>query len=126
MNRRSFLNLLGMTGVSAALPTVAGVFDPVIQKVSDTVIAPPYNDEIASGWQRFPGGILIQWGTAVGGRAVFPMAFEQCFSVQAITEDELPVLSHHSLTDAKLSNDGRVCWLAIGFHHEPHLKTFGV
>lgn len=38
----------------------------------------------ANGWQRFPGGVIVQWGNNAAGVVTFPIAFPtSCRSVVA-------------------------------------------
>jgi len=38
----------------------------------------------ANGWQRFPGGVIVQWGNNTAGTVTFPIAFPTaCRSVAA-------------------------------------------
>lgn len=49
-----------------------------------------------SGWQRLPGGLIIQWGTAISGQAgdvktnPFPIAFTDLASIQIVATYDNP------------------------------------
>ena len=77
-----------------------------------------------SGWQRLPGGLILQWGTMSGSSVTitFPIAFTTaCFSVVATGQDtptvtRIAAVSSITTTSflLSLSASGNAFWMAIG------------
>lgn len=80
----------------------------------------------ATGYQRLPGGLILQWGTGVAGTTAFPVAFPTaCLNVVAVDESSASNTGIHNVgtdtyttTNFGLRNSGGggfiSHWLAIG------------
>lgn len=69
----------------------------------------------ANGYQKLPGGLIIQWGalntTATNGTVTFPTAFPNaCFSV--VAHDYATTVSDNSIVRFNLPTNTQVSWLA--------------
>jgi len=71
----------------------------------------------ANGYQKFPGGLTIQWGISSVGSVTFPIAFSTaCYAVTATNNDGTvqPVnVTNFSTSGFTLSGDA-ASWIAIG------------
>ncbi len=70
----------------------------------------------SNGYQRFPSGLLLQWGSVTsGGNVVFPISFTTCFSVVIGADTGNQANDRvNSITATGFRISGEGCWLAIG------------
>ena len=126
-----------LSGNTAASTTVSGIVElatnaealagtDTTRAVTSAGLA-SNNDYSASGYQEFPGGLIIQWGTGTGGTTVtFPTAFPTaCHSVVFVASSTARIPAAKSKTTTtfvpETRNDlGAVTtdaglWIAMGY-----------
>lgn len=114
MNRRSFLKLLGMASSVVAMPAASQVLRQIPAPAPMRVPMPYDTEEITTGWNRLPSGLIQMWGESdADGKVSFPLVARHIVSVHAIGSDDEPVLVlNASNTGCRLTTPGLYMALA--------------